>query len=220
MSRSVTGLFLSLIVTGTAISACFAQAQLSPGQTASQTSTPASAKQKKPAAKKAADPKVTESKAEKPVVLPEPPVPVLQVQQIGLPQCADVMSKMSRETLTRTYDVQSGWNREAPAQHVFQSVAVLNSPNNIPQDGLVALVATPTPNGACDGVALQVFPLAGDCDSVTKALQSGGSTARPILNTQIILAQNGKRLFLLPGVAKTCIAVAVDSTFGEVKSSK
>jgi hypothetical protein len=214
MSRGLTCLFLSLVITGAGASICLAQAQ--PPATPT-TSAPAkklqAPKPKKPTAPKPAEPQA----ADTPVVLPEPPTPVTQVQQIGLPQCTGVMNKMSRETLTRTYDVQSGWNREAPTQHVIQSVAVLNSPKNVPQDGLVALVATPTPNGACDGVALQVFPLAGDCDSVKKVLENGGSTARPILNTQIMFAPDGKRLFLLPGVGKTCIAVAVDSTFGEVK---
>ena len=212
MSRSLTCLFLSLFITGAGVSICIAQAQPPAAQQAP--GHPAAPVQAKP--KKAPAPKATKPQAaEKPIVLPEPPTPVVQVQQIGLPQCAGVVNKMSRETLTRTYDVQSGWNREAPTQHVFQSVAVLNSPKNIPQDGLVALVATPTPNGACDGVALQVFPLAGDCDSVKKVLENGGSTARPILNTQIMFDPTGKRLFLLPGLGKTCIAVAVDSTFGE-----
>jgi len=212
MSRGLTCLFLGLIITSVEVSVCFAQAQPAPAQAPGHPAAP-KAKPRKPAAPKAAAPQA----AEKPVVLPEPPTPVVQVQQLGLSQCAGVMSKMSRETLTRTYDVQSGWNREAPTQHVFQSVAVLNSPKNIPQDGLAALVATPTPNGSCDGVALQVFPLAGDCDSVKKVLENGGSTARPILNTQIMFALDGKRLFLLPGAGKTCVAVAVDSTFGEVK---
>ena len=149
------------------------------------------------------------------VVLPEPPVPVQQIQQLGITQCLDVVSKMSRETLDRKYDVQSGWNREAPALHAFQSVAILNNPQTTPQSGLAALVATPTPGGSCDGVALQVFPLASDCPTVQKLMQGTGSTSRPIMDAQIMFDRAGKRLFLLPGFAKTCIAVAVDSTFGE-----
>jgi hypothetical protein len=175
---------------------------------------------KKPAAKKstaqkpAAAQQKSEQPASAPVVLAEPPVPVQQIRQLGLTQCIGVVDRMSRETLNRTYDTQAGWNREAPTGHVFQSVVVLNSPQNTPRDGLAAIIAAPTPGGSCDGVALQVFPLASDCPSVRKLMEQEGSTSRPILDTQIMTDRNGKRLFLLPGAGKTCVAVAVDSTFG------
>jgi hypothetical protein len=150
-----------------------------------------------------------------PVILPDPPTPVRQVRQIGLPQCVDVMNKMAHETLNRRYDVQSAWNHDAPGQHVFQSVAILNNPQSAPPDGLAALVATPTGGESCDGVALQVFPLAGDCQSVQKMMLANGSASTPILNARILFDRNGRRLFLLQGFANTCIAIAVDSTFGE-----
>ncbi|MDQ0395839.1 hypothetical protein [Labrys monachus] len=159
---------------------------------------------------KAAQPVV----APPPVVLPDPPTPVVQVRQIGLTQCAGVVDQMAHQILTSNYNIQSGWNRAAPTEHVFQSVAILNNPQNTPPDGMAALVATPTPNGACDGVALQVFPLAGDCDTAQKLIQAEGSVATPILNARILFDRNGRRLFLVPGFAKTCIAIAVDSTFG------
>jgi hypothetical protein len=153
-----------------------------------------------------------------PVVLPDPPTPVQQVRDLGLSSCIDVVGKMAQATLTSKYDVQSGWNRENPSQHVFQSVAILNRPDNTPPDGLAALVATPTGNGSCDGIALQVFPLAGDCPSAQKALVASGSTPTPILNAQVIFDRQGKRIFLLPGFARTCIAIAIDSTFGDSKA--
>ena len=170
----------------------------------------------KPAPRKPAKPAAAQPAAAPPppVVLPDPPTPVVQVREIGLTQCADVVDRMARQTLTSNYNVQSGWNRAAPTRHVFQSVAILNNPQSTPQDGLAALVATPTPDGSCDGVALQVFPLAGDCATAQKIIQASGSTATPILNARILFDRQGRRLFLVPGFGKTCIAVAVDSAFG------
>jgi hypothetical protein len=155
-----------------------------------------------------------------PVILPEPPTPVRQVGELGLTPCIGVVDKMARETLTSQYDVQSGWNRLAPSQHIFQSVAVLNRPQSSPPDGLAAIVAAPTPGGSCDGVAMQVFPIAGDCQSAQKVLIARGSGTTPILNARIMIDSGGRRVFLLPGFANTCIAVAVDSTFGEPGPSR
>ncbi|MEW9308229.1 hypothetical protein [Labrys neptuniae] len=149
-----------------------------------------------------------------PVILPEPPLPVRQVNQLGLTQCAGLVDQMSRGALNARYDVQSGWNRQAPTQHVFQSVAVIDRPEVTPANGLAAIIATPTPSGSCDGVTVQVFPLASDCATAQTYMRSSGASPIPILNTQIMIDRDGKRIFLLPGVNKTCIAVSVDSSFG------
>lgn len=146
--------------------------------------------------------------------LPVPPTPVRQAQEIGLGRCAPVLDRMSRRTLTSAYDVQSGWSRNDPSRHIFQSVAVLNRPGNNPPDGLVALIAAPVTGGACDGVAVQVFPLAGDCQSAQHLILRGGKTVAPLLDARIMQDAGGNRLFLLPGFAQTCIAVAVDTFVG------
>jgi len=149
-----------------------------------------------------------------PIILPDPPIPVVQARQVGLDRCAPMLNAMSHESLTTTYDVQSGWSPILPANHVFQSVAALTHPGNIPPDGFAALVAAPLASGACDGVIMQVFPLAGDCVGAQKLLlASGGRTIGPLLNTRIMVDAAGRRLFLVPGYANTCIAVAVDSRF-------
>jgi hypothetical protein len=46
-------------------------------------------------------------------------------------------------------------------------------------------------------------------------MEAGGSVSTPMLNAKIMFDRNNKRIFLLPGFANTCIAVAVDSTFGD-----
>ena len=48
-------------------------------------------------------------------------------------------------------------------------------------------------------------------------MEAGGSTTRPFINARVMFDTNGKRLFLVPDFGKTCIALAVDSTFGESK---
>jgi hypothetical protein len=122
---------------------------------------------------------------------------------------------MARATLSGRYEVQSGWNRQAPGKHVFQSVAVLNRPQTTPPDAVTALIAAPTGGGSCDGVTLQVFPLASTCEAAQRVIEAGGSVSTPMLNAKIMFDRNNKRIFLLPGFANTCIAVAVDSTFGD-----
>jgi hypothetical protein len=149
-----------------------------------------------------------------PEVTAASPLPVQQVKQIGVNQCVGMVDSMAKATLTGRYEVQSGWNRTAPGKHVFQSVAVLNKPQTSPPDSMTALVAAPTPGGSCDGVTMQVFPLASTCDAAQKLMLAGGSVSTPMLNARIMFDHNNKRIFLLPGFANTCIAVAVDSTFG------
>lgn len=150
-----------------------------------------------------------------PVILPDPPTPVVQARAIGLGQCAPVLDLMSRLVLTSRYEMQSGWSQIDPAHHIFQSVAALNAPHKAPPDGMAALIAAPVTAGGCDGIAVQVFPLAGDCQSAQKFLLNGGKTIAPLLNARIMQDRNGNRVFLLPGFANTCIAVAVDSRFAQ-----
>lgn len=148
-----------------------------------------------------------------PLILPDPPTPVVHARAIGLGQCASMLDLMSRQVLTSHYDVQSTWSRINPSQHIFQSVAALTRPQSKPPDGIAALVAAPVVAGGCDGVAVQIFPLAGDCQNAQKFLLKGGKTIGPLVNTRIMQDKNGNRIFLLPGFAGTCIAIAVDSHF-------
>lgn len=161
----------------------------------------------KPAASAAAPPPP-------PPRLPEPPLPVRQAQAVGLGQCAPILDRMSRQTLTSAYDVQSGWSTSDPARHVFQSIAALNTPGNTPPDGFAALIAAPVTAGTCDGVSLQVFPLAGDCQSAQKAMLEGGRTVAPLMSARIMQDARGNRIILLPAYNNTCIAIAVDTRFG------
>lgn len=165
----------------------------------------------KPAGKRPAKPAPAPAA---PFVLPEPPLPVQQLSQLGATPCATLVDQMSRGSLNSKYDVQSGWNRQAPVQHVFQSVAVIERPEVAPANGLAAIIAAPTSASSCDGVIVQIFPLASDCQTAQNYMRSAGATAIPILSTQIMIDRNGKRVFLLPGVNKTCTAVSVDSSFG------
>ena len=121
---------------------------------------------------------------------------------------------MARKTLTSRYDVQSGWSRTDPTRHVFQAVVALHTPGNTPPDGLTALVAAPVVAGGCDGVAVQVFPLAGDCQTAQKTLLQGGQTIGSMLNTRIMVDGRGNRVILVPAFNNTCIAVSVDTYFG------
>lgn len=146
--------------------------------------------------------------------LPAPSIPVRQAQEIGLSKCAAVLDRMSRRTLTSSYEVQSGWSRADPTRHIFQSVAALSRSGKIPANGIVALVAAPVESGSCDGVAVQMFPLASDCQSAQKLILRGGETIGPLLNARIMRDAAGNRLFLLPGFDNTCIAVAVDTFVG------
>lgn len=206
-----TRLLLATLVGGVAAPITLATITLAPVIAHSQT-IQKPPKKAKPAAKKQATPAPVPTAA--PVVLPEPPLPVQQIRQVGLTQCSGIVDQMSRGALNSKYDVQSGWSREAPTQHVFQSVAIIDRPEVTPANGLAAIIAAPTSSGSCDGVAVQIFPLASDCASAQAYMQSTGATPIPILNTQIMIDRSGKRIFLLPGVNKTCIAVSVDSTFG------
>ena len=42
-----------------------------------------------------------------------------------------------------------------------------------------------------------------------------GHLIAPMMNTRIMLDGQGKRVILLPGYANTCIAISVDSHFGQ-----
>ena len=166
--------------------------------------------QKKPVAQPAPPPPPSAA----PVVLPDPPTPVRQAQTIGLGACAPVLDLMARKTLTSPYDVQSGWSRTDPSRHIFQSIAALHTPANTPPDGFAALVAAPVTAGGCDGVAVQVFPLAGDCQNAQKLMLQGGQTLGPMMDARIMLDARGNRVILLPAYNNTCIAISVDTHFG------
>ena len=121
---------------------------------------------------------------------------------------------MSRRALKSPYDMQSGWSRTSAARHIFQSVAALHRPGSDPPDGMAALIAAPVTAGGCDGVTVQVFPLAGDCQTAQAVMLKQGRLIAPMLNTRIMQDAEGNRVFLLPGFAHTCVAVSVDTQFG------
>ena len=148
-----------------------------------------------------------------PFILPDPPTPVRQAQDVGLGQCAPVLDLMSRQALTGPYDVQSAWSAGDPSHHVFQSIAALRNPANTPPDGFAALIAAPA-EGRCDGVVVQVFPLAGDCQSAQNVMLQTGKQLGPMLGTRLMLDAKGNRIILVPGFANTCIAISVDTRFG------
>ena len=173
-------------------------------------SDPASSKKKK----RGAAPAAVAPPPQPPVVLPEPPLPVQQAQAAGIGQCAPILDLMSHQTLTSRYDIQSGWSRSDPSHHIFQSVAALNNPANTPPDGFAALVAAPVTSGGCDGVALQVFPLKGDCASAQQTMLRGGKVIGQMLNSRIMLDARGNRVILLPAYNNTCIALSVETRFG------
>ena len=145
--------------------------------------------------------------------LPDPPIPVAQARDAGLGQCAPTLDAMARQTLTQPYDVQSGWARADAGRHVFQSVAAMSNPANKPADGFAALIAAPVTAGGCDGVAVEVFPLAGDCQSAAAFMIKGGQTATPLMNARIMIGAAGARTILLPGAANTCVAISVNTRF-------
>jgi hypothetical protein len=148
-----------------------------------------------------------------PLVLPDPATPVAQALELGLTDCVPALSAMAHDTLTSNYDVQSGWHRGDPTHHVFQTIAGLNAPANTPPDSFVALIAAPVSAGGCDGVSVQVLPLAGTCDTAQEVIQKDGKSLGALLGTRLMLDSKGKRLILLPGAANTCIAITVESRF-------
>ena len=181
------------------------------GSPAVQAADPA-AKHKKPAT--ALQAPAAPATAPVPVVLPDPPTPVAQALGVGMTACAPMLSAMAHDTLTSAYDVQSGWHRGDPTHHVFQTVAGLNTPANAPPDSFVALIAAPVGDGNCDGVSVQILPLAATCAIAQKVIETGGKSLGALLGSQIMVDGAGKRLILLPGAANTCIAISVDSRFG------
>ena len=149
-----------------------------------------------------------------PLVLPSPPTPVIDMAEAGVTQCVPMFDQMSRQVLTRAYKAQSGWSKADPSRHVFASIAALSSPGNTPSDGIAALIAAPREAG-CDGVTIQIFPLAGDCPSAAKVMLQSGSTMTPLMNTRVLTDNAGHRIILMPGSANTCVAVSVDTLFGD-----
>jgi hypothetical protein len=148
-----------------------------------------------------------------PAALPAIPIPVEHVQNAGIGQCKDMVGKMSREVLTSQYDAQSGWNIKDPADHVFQSVAGVVYPRNIPPNALAALIAAPMGPEHCDGVAVQVYPLAQPCDKVQNFVSANTKPLATLMNIRVVLDARKTRLFLLPGLGKSCIAISVTSYF-------
>lgn len=142
---------------------------------------------------------------------PAPPAsPAQQAAAVGLGQCSPLIDQMVADSVDGRTDHTSGWSRDNPNKHVFQSVIAMNHPGT-PPDALAAVIAAPVATGGCDGASVRIFPLGADCPSVQQAVQNGGQFMAMLLNTRIMLDANNKRLFLLPGANNTCIAVAVDS---------
>jgi hypothetical protein len=139
---------------------------------------------------------------------------VQHIAQAGIGQCGQAMSQVSRATLITAYNAQSLWNQAAPTQHVFQSVAGISNPKNNPSDGLIAIVAAPLAAEKCDIVAVEVYPLAGSCSDVQKLMAKGGEVETSLEQIKVLTDAQKRRLFLMPGFANTCIAVSVNSFFG------
>ena len=146
---------------------------------------------------------------------PEPPLPLAHVREAGIPACAPMVERMSREALTSDYNVQSGWSLKDPPHHVFQSVAGLKYPKNNPSNALAAIIAAPLGENECDGVVVQVYPLGVACEVASVKAQAGGRALADLLNIKVVLNAAATRLFFMPGFGKTCVVVSVVSYFGK-----
>ena len=150
--------------------------------------------------------------------LPSAPVapsdePAAHAKNAGLGVCEGMLDKMSREIFRGPHAVQSGWNIKDPPNHVFQSVAGLRNASNKPPNALAALIAAPNPVRDCDGVAVQVYPLAIPCAAVQETAQKGGETIANLEGVRVVLDARKARLFFLPGGGATCVVVSVTSYF-------
>ena len=145
---------------------------------------------------------------------PAVPTPAQEAAQHGLAQCGRIIDRMAGQTiLTPNYTQSSLWHAADPGKHVFQSIAGLSMPN-APPDTFVSLIAAPVAPGVCDGVAMQVIPLAVDCAAAETAVRgTGGQTIFPLRNSKVMLDSNRDRMMLLPGANNTCIALSVKSYF-------
>jgi hypothetical protein len=144
---------------------------------------------------------------------PSPPTPVAHAVSAGLGRCAPALGDMSHDTLYTAYDAQSGWDLKAPNSHIFQSVVGLRYPKNKPQNALVALIAAPIGAGGCDGVAVEVYPVATTCAATAAFAQKGGKQLADLVGVKVVLDAKSSRLFLLPGDGSTCIVVSVKSYY-------
>ncbi len=146
--------------------------------------------------------------------LPEPPIPTQHAVQAGLGRCVPAVDQLARMALGSPYNAQSTWNQTAPADHVFQSVAGVKNPKNNPPGGMVAMVVAPVTAETCDAVAVEVYPLAGSCADVQKLMMKGGEIETALEDVKVITDPQKRRLFLMPGASNTCVAVSVNSFYG------
>lgn len=146
--------------------------------------------------------------------LPDPPIPTQHATQAGMGRCTPAIDQLSRMALNVPYNAQSTWNQAAPADHVFQSVAGVKNPKNNPAGGMVAIIAAPVSNETCDAVAMEVYPLAGSCADVQKLLTKGGEIETALEDIRVITDAQKRRLFLMPGAANTCVAISINSFYG------
>ncbi|MEI7932168.1 MAG: hypothetical protein WCI21_03825 [Alphaproteobacteria bacterium] len=144
---------------------------------------------------------------------PAAPTPAQEAAQHGFAQCGAIIDKMTANSIGGPYAQSSMWHTQDTNKHVFQSVAGITLPSS-PQDALAALISAPLPGNVCDGVAVQVIPLAVDCANAENLVKNGGGgLALMLRNTRVMLDANRDRLMLLPGASNTCIAVSVKSYF-------
>lgn len=120
---------------------------------------------------------------------------------------------MTANSIGGPYAQSSMWHTADTNKHIFQTVAGVSLPSN-PPDALTALITAPLAGNVCDGVAVQVIPLATDCANAENLVKNGrGGLAMMLRNTRVMLDANQDRLMLLPGANNTCVVVSVKSYF-------
>ncbi|HYZ23651.1 MAG TPA: hypothetical protein VE690_16000 [Rhodopila sp.] len=129
-------------------------------------------------------------------------------------RCVRAIDQLSRAELGTPYNAQSIWNQADPAGHVFQSVAGVRDARNNPSSGVVAIIAAPVANDACDAVTVEVFPLAASCAEAQKVILKGGEVETTLEDVRVLTDSRKRRLMLLPGAGATCIALSFNSFYG------
>ena len=146
--------------------------------------------------------------------LPDPPIPTQHAAQAGMGRCVRAVDQLSRAELGTAYNAQSIWSQSDPGGHVFQSVAGVRNARNNPQAGVVAIIAAPVANNACDAVTVEVYPLAASCTDVQKLILKGGEVETTLQDVRVLTDGQKRRLLLLPGAGATCVALSLNSFYG------
>jgi hypothetical protein len=121
----------------------------------------------------------------------------------------DTIVGESAAVIDTTHAAISSWGTAAPNDNLFLSIVGLSYPSKTTPSAAAVVLAAPLGPKKCEGMTVQIYPLASSCSATQALLIRDGRTIATLHDLPVVETKSGMREVLIPTAGGGCVVVAV-----------